>query len=106
MTPRVLKIGAAALSSLTSSGTVSDLYKIYAIAVRDEMDVHFGWTPETFAEEPTEAFDSDYMRKLYDFGRDLEASGKLWSNYPPYFAARDNNASAVTQDNIIVQASN
>jgi hypothetical protein len=95
VTPRVLKIGAAALSSLTYSGTVSDLYKLYAIAVRDEMDVHFGWTPETFVEEPTEAFDSNYMRKLYDFGRDLEASGKLWSNYPPYFAARDNNASAV-----------
>jgi predicted acylesterase/phospholipase RssA len=106
VSPRVLKIGAAALSSLTYSGTISDLYKIYAITERDQMDVRFGWTPETFIEEPTEAFDSAYMRKLYDYGHDLEASGKLWSNYPPYFAARDNPASAVAQDNIIAQASN
>jgi hypothetical protein len=106
VTPRVLKIGAAALSSLTYSGTVSDLYKIYAIAVREQMDVHFGWTPETFVVEPTEAFDSAYMRKLYDFGRDLEASGMLWSNYPPYFAARDNPASVVAQGETVAPASN
>jgi hypothetical protein len=106
VSPRVLKIGAAALSSLTYSGTVSDLYKIYAIAVREQMDVHFGWTPETFLVEPTEAFDPTYMRKLYDFGHDLEASGMLWSNYPPYFAARDNPASVVAQGDTVAPASN
>jgi hypothetical protein len=106
VTPRVLKIGAAALGSLTYAQTVSDLYKIYAIAERDQMDVRFGWTPETFLEEPTEAFDPVYMRKLYDYGRDLEASGKLWINYPPYFAARDNQVPVVAQGNILAQASN
>jgi hypothetical protein len=106
VTPRVLKIGAAALSSLTYSGTISDLYKIYAVAVRDQMDVRFGWTPETFLEEPTEAFDPVYMRKLYDFGRDLEASGKLWASYPPYFAAPDNQVPVVARGNILAQASN
>jgi len=88
VTPRILKIGAAALSSLTYSGTVSDLYKIFAVAARDDMKVRFAWTPETFLVEPTEAFDPIYMRKLYDFGHDLAASGKLWNDYPPYFTPR------------------
>jgi hypothetical protein len=91
VTPRVIKIGGAALGSLTYAQTVSDLYKIYAIAERDDMEVRFGWTPETFLVEPTEAFDPVYMRKLYDYGHDLEASGKLWINYPPYFASRGNS---------------
>ena len=106
VTPRVLKIGAAALGSLTYAQTVSDLYKIYAIAVRDEMEVRFGWTPETFVEEPKEAFDPVYMRKLYEFGHDLEASGKLWSNYPPYFAARSKISSGAAQKDAVAQASN
>jgi len=106
VTPRVLKIGAASLGSLTYAQTVSDLYKIYAIAERDKMEVRFGWTPETFLEEPTEAFDPVYMRKLYDFGRDLKASGKLWTSYPPYFAAPDNQVPVVARDDIVAQASN
>jgi hypothetical protein len=106
VTPRVLKIGAAALGSLTYAQTVSDLYKIYAIAERDQMDVRFGWTPETFLEEPTEAFDPVYMRKLYDYGHDLEASGKLWRSYPPYFAAPGNQVPVVALSNALAQASN
>lgn len=105
VTPKVLKIGAASLGSLTYAQTVSDLYKIYAIGVRDRMNVSFGWTPERFLEEPTEAFDPVYMRKLYDFGRDLEASGELWSNYPPYFAARDSKVPVATQSKTLAQAS-
>lgn len=106
VTPRVLKIGAASLSSLTYAQTVSDLYKIYTIAERDEMTAHFGWTPETFLEEPKEAFDPVYMRKLYDFGRDLAASGKLWSNYPPYFAPRDTDTSGKMRGDIVAQTNN
>ena len=106
VTPRVLKIGAAALGSLTYAQTVSDLYKIYAVALRDQMDARFGWTPETFLEEPTEAFDPVYMRKLYDYGHDLEASGKLWSSYPPYFASPDNQVPVAAKGNILSQASN
>jgi hypothetical protein len=106
VTPRVLKIGAAALGSLTYAQTVSDLYKIYAIAERDQMDVRFGWTPETFLEQPTEAFDPVYMRNLYDYGHDLEASGKLWSSFPPYLATPENQVPVVARGSVIAQASN
>ncbi len=87
--PRIHRIGGAAINSLLYAGTVSDLYKLYAIAERDDMEARFAWTPETFVEEPTEAFDPVYMRKLYDYGRELAASGRLWSRYPPYFTPRD-----------------
>lgn len=106
VTPRVLKIGAAALGSLTYAQTVSDLYKIHAITERDDMEARFGWTPDTFVEEPTEAFDPVYMRKLYDYGHDLAASGELWSAYPPYFAARDNHPIVAVQGDTIARASN
>jgi hypothetical protein len=80
--PRIFKIGAAAISSLLYAGTVSDLYKLYAITERDRMEAWFAWTPEAFTVEPSEAFDPVYMRKLYDYGRELTASGHLWSPYP------------------------
>jgi len=90
--PRVHQIGAAAINSLLYAGTVSDLYKIFAITERDGINAHFAWTPETFVEEPKEAFDTAYMRKLYDHGRELTANGTLWNDYPPYFAPKPEKA--------------
>jgi hypothetical protein len=92
VSPRLFKIAPAAINSLTYAGTVSDLYKIYAVVQRDRMDAFFAWTPETFVEEPTEAFDPAYMRKLYEHGRQLTASGQLWRRYPPFFAPREDGS--------------
>jgi hypothetical protein len=46
------------------------------------------------------------MRTLYDFGHDLAASGNLWSNYPPYFAPRDNDGGRAMRRNTLAQTSN
>ena len=86
--PRLFEIAPAAINSLTYAGTVADLYKIYAVVERDNMDAFFAWTPEAFVQQPVEGFDPVYMRKLYDYGYELAASGKLWSRFPPYFAPR------------------
>jgi Patatin-like phospholipase/Protein of unknown function, DUF len=85
--PRITAIAPAAINS-TYAGTVSDLYKIYAVVERDDMDAFFAWTPEAFVEVPSDQFDQIYMNKLYDYGYELAASGKLWSPYPPFFAPR------------------
>ncbi len=104
--PRIYRIGGAAINSLLYAGTVSDLYKLYAIVERDDMEARFAWTPETFVEEPTEAFDPVYMRKLYDYGRELAASGKLWSRYPPYFTPRDGGSDISESARDLAQAGN
>lgn len=96
--PRLFAIAPAAINSLTYAGTVSDLYKIYAVVERDDMDAFFAWTPETFVEQPTEGFDPVYMRKLYDYGYDLARSGSLWSAYPPYFAPRQHRPPQQSED--------
>ncbi len=87
--PRIHKIADASVSSLIASQGIGDLYKLLAITKRDNMGFHVAWIPDSFHEEPEEAFDPVYMRKLYDFGRNLAAEGDFWNAYPPYFAARD-----------------
>jgi hypothetical protein len=87
--PRIHKIADASVSLLIASQGIGDLYKLFAIAKRDNMGLHIAWIPNSFLEEPEEAFDPVYMRKLYDFGRNLATVGNLWSAYPPYFATPD-----------------
>ena len=85
--PRVHRIGGSSINAMLYAGTVTDLYKIYAIAERDGMNPYFLWTPDEFKVEPQEAFDPVYMRQLYDYGRTLIRQEGAWSSYPPYFAA-------------------
>jgi len=87
--PRIHAIGAASVVSMIAALGIGDLYKLFAITKRDNMGFHVAWIPDSFLEESEEAFDPVYMRKLYDFGRNLAAAGNLWSAYPPYFTTPD-----------------
>ncbi len=95
--PRIHRIGAASVNSLIAAQGIGDLYKLFAITKRDNMGLHIAWIPNSFLEEPEEAFDPAYMRKLYDFGRNLAAAGNLWSAYPPYFATPDSQENLARQ---------
>lgn len=85
--PRIGAVGARAVSSLIRGSGIGDVYKIYTIARRDDMQFRAAWIPEqTPCAKATEPFDPVYMRCLFDFGAKLESAGGLWSNAPPYFA--------------------
>ena len=84
--PRLIAIAGRAASSLLSGSGSGDIYKIFAVAQRDDIDLNVLWIPEDFAVEAQEPFDPVYMKALYDLGYAHGLSGDRWSPYPPDFA--------------------
>ena len=84
--PRLIAIAGRAASSLLSGSGSGDIYKIYAIAQRDGIDLNVLWIPADFAMEAAEPFDPVYMKALYDLGYAHGLSGDRWSPYPPDYA--------------------
>ncbi len=83
--PRIVPIAAASVSSLIGGAGTSDIYKIFAIAERDNIELNIISIPSSFTQEPEEPFDSDYMRKLFDVGFEHGLASDRWSPYPPDF---------------------
>jgi hypothetical protein len=86
--PRTHKIAMASINTLWYAQAVGDLYKVHAIAERDDIDTHYAWIPASFNEMSEEEFDPIFMGQLFNFGRDLVRSGSLWQTVPPNFTAR------------------
>ncbi len=84
--PRIVSIAGKAASSLLSGSGAGDIYKIYATAQRDGIDLNVVAIPEEFDMEAEEPFDPVYMRALYDLGYEYGLAGDRWSPYPPDFA--------------------
>jgi hypothetical protein len=75
---RVLPILARTVSTLIRTQGVGDLAQIYLLAKRDGLGYNLAWIPLNFTDTPKEAFDRDYMRKLFTLGYDLAAKGYPW----------------------------
>lgn len=83
--PRVVAIAGAAASSLLGGAGTGDIYKIYAIAQRDGIDLKVLSIPKSFTLEADEPFDPVYMKTLYDLGHEFGLAGDRWQSYPPDF---------------------
>jgi predicted patatin/cPLA2 family phospholipase len=84
--PRIGAIGKAAVSSLIRGSGVGDIYRLFAIAKRDEVDMRVTWIPTTIpCEDPKEDFDRAFMSCLYEHAGELFRGGKLWHDKPPYY---------------------
>lgn len=83
--PRVLAIAGSSISSLLGGAGAGDVYKIYAIAERDDMDLHVTWIPRDFDAVSEEIFDPKYMKALYDLGYEHGLAGDRWIDRPPDF---------------------
>ncbi len=81
--PRLLSIAGTAASSLIGGAGAGDIYRIFAIAQRDEIDLNIIWIPTDFEAEPSEAFDPVYMNALYDLGYEHALAGNRWQPNPP-----------------------
>jgi hypothetical protein len=87
--PRITAIGSAAVSSLIRGSGVGDVYRLYAIAQRDDIDFKVTWIPSaTPCAAPTEEFDRAFMACLFATGGDMLRKGELWRDAPPFFATR------------------
>jgi predicted acylesterase/phospholipase RssA len=85
--PRITDIGGAAVSSLIRGSGVGDVYRLHAIAERDDIDFNVTWIPPDIpCPAPVEDFDRAFMACLFDAAGDLFRSGRLWRDTPPFFA--------------------
>ncbi|NKC30880.1 patatin-like phospholipase family protein [Falsiroseomonas selenitidurans] len=83
--PRIFSIAGASVSSLIRGSAIGDLYKLFLITERDEIDFRAAWIPPEMPCTATEEFDPVYMRCLFDFGAARMRAGGLWHDLPPYF---------------------
>ena len=84
--PRLVSIAAKAASSLLVGSGAGDIYKIFAVAERDGVDLNVLAIPPDFDMEAEEPFDPVYMKALYDLGYRIGLAGDSWAPYPPDFA--------------------
>jgi hypothetical protein len=84
---RTLPVAARAISSLTQTQGIGDLYRIYATAQRDGLDYNLAYIPSSFNVVAAEEFDQNYMRQLYAVGRSMALKGYPWEKVPPGFDA-------------------
>jgi predicted acylesterase/phospholipase RssA len=80
---QTLSIARRALNSLVQTQGFGDLYRIYALALRDGVDFNLAYIPAGFSAPRREEFDPAYMTKLFARGRALAASGYVWDKAPP-----------------------
>lgn len=82
----IFSISARAVDTLTRNQGMGDLYQIHAITQRDGIDYNLAYIPSSFGKRSKGLFDQDYMRDLFDFGRELGKTGYSWSKSPPGIA--------------------
>lgn len=80
---KTMNIAGRAITSLIQTQGIGDLYQIYLVTERDEVDFNLAYIPKTFNVERTEDFSPDYMRPLFQLGYDLGVNGYNWQKYPP-----------------------
>jgi hypothetical protein len=83
--PHISKIGIRAISSLTKFQGVGDLYRIYVLAQRDEIDYNLAYIPADFDAKRTSEFDTKYMTEEFNLAYNLARAGYKWSKHPPGF---------------------
>jgi hypothetical protein len=77
------KIATRALSTLIRAQGWSDLYRVYIITKRDQVDFHYVDIPDDYVPAGKEAFDPKEMNRLFDLGFELAKSGYKWHKVPP-----------------------
>jgi predicted acylesterase/phospholipase RssA len=82
---RTLSIAERAVSSLIQTQGIGDLFRIYLEARRDDVDFNLAFIPKSFDAPHREAFDTQYMRALYEKGYEMAAHGFPWEKVPPGF---------------------
>ena len=84
--PRLLPIAGRTIDSLIRTQGKGDFYRMWALAERDDIEVHATWIPDEAHEElgiePAEAFDPKYMKALFEYGYRRTLEGRTWFDAP------------------------
>ncbi len=80
---RTLGIAGRAISTMIASAGYNDVIRIYNITQRDGIDYNLGYIGQDFNEVLPQAFDSGYMRALFDYAYQRSQRGYPWAKKPP-----------------------
>lgn len=78
-----IPIAMRTIDTLFSSIVQGDIYRIYLATQRDGINYHLAYIPESFDEKSKEAFDREYMTRLFDLGFEMAKAGFEWHTTPP-----------------------
>lgn len=82
---RTLDIVGRSISSLIHTQGVGDLFQIYMLTQRDEIDFNLAFIGADFDAKHTGEFDPVFMKALFDYAYDQAVQGYPWEKHPPGF---------------------
>jgi hypothetical protein len=82
---QTLSIAGRATSSLIQTQGIGDLYRIYSVCQRDDVDFNLANIPESFNKPLRYSFDPEYMKALFQVGYEMGKAGYPWAKVPPGF---------------------
>jgi predicted patatin/cPLA2 family phospholipase len=75
---RTLPIAFRAITTLIQYQGIADLYTLYSVCQRDNVDYNLAYIPPSFNAPHKEDFDPEYMSALFAVGQGLAAMGHYW----------------------------
>ncbi|MDP1910967.1 MAG: patatin family protein, partial [Hyphomicrobium sp.] len=80
---RTLKIAHQAISTMTASSGVNDLYRMYLTTKRDGLRFNLAYIENDFHLAYKGPFDKNYMNALFEHGYQVGINGVRWHTTPP-----------------------
>ncbi len=80
---RTLRIGGRAIDVLTQAQGINDLSRIYLTAKQDGADFNLAYIDSDFEYPHEKDFDTEYMKRLFEYSYALGAKGYPWHKVPP-----------------------
>lgn len=84
ISPKLMPIAGRTVDSLIRTQGIGDFFRIAALAERDGLNLEITWIPDEANEaievEPSEKFDPNYMKALFEFGYERTMNGDTWVN--------------------------
>jgi hypothetical protein len=79
----VTDIAWRSFQAASTSAVVGDLFRIYALSLREGSEYHWITIAESVDLTTNETFDPVVMQRLYDIGYKAALAGPVWNRYPP-----------------------
>lgn len=80
---KLAPIAGRTIGSLIRTQGIGDLYRMYLVTRRDDMDYHLAYIPASFGDAQSERSGLQYMNNLYLFGFEQAKAGYPWRLAPP-----------------------
>lgn len=79
-----INIASRSIATLIKHQTIGDVRKLYDFSKANKIEFNLATIPKDFKETSKEAFDKNYMTKLFRYGEQLGTQGFPWSKKPIY----------------------